>query len=256
MPGFWQPSGCRWKSAVGFVRVTPEQYESITCHSGTGLHLLEDSRCHLSDRNSCTRWPGAWRTLCILSLLISGLAYSSFGCCHHFARPYVCSRRLVRRGGWHDRAISGAVDSGFGRNCSCECLIRNGKAKDSTPICNGRCSTGDPDLGALFCFRPGPFSTCQQRISQCDAGSAFVWPNVWRLHRSFFPCPRIYLRRRKKASKACLGLGDCRFPHTQFHWIHPLLSVPRASPCALQLLWQTDSRGRSILQPLRITAGF
>ena len=94
------------------------------------------------------------------------------------------------------------------------------------------------------------------RISQCDAGSALVWLNVWRLHRGFFPCPRIYLRGHKKASKACLGLGDCRFPHTQFHWIHPLFSVPRASPWALQLLWQAYSRGRSILQPLRILAGF
>jgi len=73
---------------------------------------------------------------------------------------------------------------------------------------------------------------------------------------AFFPCPRIYLRGRKKASKACLGLGDCRFPHTQFHWVHPLFSVPRASPWALHLLWQAYSRGRSILQPLRILAGF
>jgi hypothetical protein len=153
-------------------------------------------------------------------------------------------------------AIGGAFHSVFGRNCNCGCLIGNGNAEDSTPICNGHRGAGDPDFGALFCFRPGPFPTCHQRISQCDAGRALVWLNVWRLHRGFFPCPRIYLRGRKKASKACLGLGDCRFPHTQFHWIHPLLSVPRPSPWALQLLWQAYSRGRSILQPLRILAGF
>jgi hypothetical protein len=85
---------------------------------------------------------------------------------------------------------------------------------------------------------------------------ALVWLDVWRLHRGFFPCPRIYLWGRKKASNACLGLGDCRFPHTQFDWIHPLFCVPRASPWALQFLWQAYSRGRSILQPLRMLAGF
>ena len=60
----------------------------------------------------------------------------------------------------------------------------------------------------------------------------------------------------KRRQNACLGLGDCRFPHTQFHWIHPLFSVPRASPWALQLLWQAYSTGRSILLPLRMLAGF
>jgi len=53
-----------------------------------------------------------------------------------------------------------------------------------------------------------------------------------------------------------LGLGDCRFPHTQFDWIHPLFCVPRASPWALQFLWQAYSRGRSILLTLRMLAGF
>ncbi len=109
---------------------------------------------------------------------------------------------------------------------------------------------------ALFCFQPGPFLTCFQRISQCPARSALVWLNVWRLHRGFFPCPRIYLWGRKKASNACLGLGDCRFPHTQSDRIHPLFSVPRASPWALQLLWQAYSAGRSILLTLRMLAGF
>jgi hypothetical protein len=41
----------------------------------------------------------------------------------------------------------------------------------------------------------------------------------------------------KKASNACLGLGDCRFIHTQSDWIHPVLCVPRTSPWPLQLLW-------------------
>ena len=113
-----------------------------------------------------------------------------------------------------------------------------------------------PIWRSLFCFQPGPFLTCFQRISQYHAGSALVWINVWRLHRGFFPCPRIYLWGRKKASNACLGLGDCRFPHTQFDWIHPLFSVPRASPWALQFLWQAYSRGRSILLTLRMLAGF
>ena len=93
---------------------------------------------------------------------------------------------------------------------------------------------GDPDLVSLFCFQPGPLPTCFQWISQYHAGRALVWLNVWRLHRRFFPCPRIYLWGRKKASNACLGLGDCRFPHTQFDRIHPLFCVPRASPWALQ----------------------
>ena len=70
------------------------------------------------------------------------------------------------------------------------------------------------------------------------------------------PCPRIHLWRRKKASNACLGLGDCRFPHTQFDWIHPLFCVPRASPWTLQFLWQAYSRRRSILLTLRMLAGF
>jgi len=72
----------------------------------------------------------------------------------------------------------------------------------------------------------------------------------------YFPCPRIYLWGRKKASNACLGLGDCRFPHTEFDWIHPLFCVPRASPWALQFLWRAYSRGRSILLTLRMLAGF
>src|SRR5205814_5290398 len=105
-------------------------------------------------------------------------------------------------------------------------------------------------------FQPGPFLTCFQRISQYHARSALVWLDVWRLHRGFFSCPRIYLWGRKTASNACLGLGDCRFPHTQFDWIHPLFSVPRASPWALQFLWQAYSRGRSILPTLRMLAGF
>src|ERR1700758_1177175 len=83
-----------------------------------------------------------------------------------------------------------------------------------------------------------------------------LWLDVWRLHRGFFPCPWICLWRRKEASNACLGLGDCRFPHTQYDWIHPLFCVPRASPWALQFLWQAYSRGRSILLTLRRLAGF
>src|SRR5712672_1085368 len=92
--------------------------------------------------------------------------------------------------------------------------------------------------------------------SQGRARSALVWLDVWRLHRGFFPCPRICLWGRKKASNAGLGLGACRFPHTQFDWIHPLFCVPRASPWALQFLWQAYSRGGSILLTLRMLAGF
>ena len=213
-----------------------------------------DVICRIGTRVPDGRAPGGPNAFCLCSS--TGRRARLSGCCHLFARPYVCSRRLVRIEVLHDTAIGGAFGSVFGRNCSCGCLIENGNAEDSTPICNGHRGTGDPDLGALFCFRPGPFPTCYQRISQCDARSALVWLDVWRLHRGFFPCPRIYLRGRKKASKACLGLGDCRFPHTQFHWIHSLFSVPRASPWALQLLWQAYSRGRSILQPLRMLAGF
>ena len=177
-----------------------------------------------------------------MTLLKSRQACSSFGCCHLFARPYVCSQRLVRIEALHDTAIGVASDTVLGRTCSCGCLIGNRNAEYSTQGCNGHRSTGDPDLGSLFCFQPGPFPTCFRRISQYHAGSSLVWLNVWRLHRGFFPCPRIYLWGRKKASNACLGLADCRFPHTQFDWIHPLFSVPAASPWALQFLWQAYSR--------------
>ena len=76
------------------------------------------------------------------------------------------------------------------------------------------------------------FASSQGRSLLASKGflSALVWLDVWRLHRGFFPCARIHLWGRKKASNACLGLGDCRFPHTQFDWIHPLFCVPRASP--------------------------
>ena len=120
---------------------------------------------------------------------------------------------MSARGDWlrievlHDTAIGGAFDSVFGRNGSCGRLIGNGNAESSTPIRNGHRGTGDPDLGALFCFRRGPFLTCHPRISQCDAASALVWLNVWRLHRGFFPCPRICLRGRKKASESLPGPG-------------------------------------------------
>ena len=94
-------------------------------------------------------------------------------------------------------------------------------------------------------------------ISQRHAGSALVWLNVWRLHGGFFPCPRLHLWGRKKGVRnACVGLGACRFPHTQFDWIRPLFSVPKASACALQFLRQADSRRRSILLTLRMLAGF
>src|SRR5271163_3569948 len=184
---------------------------------------------------------------CISTLLKSRRACSSFGCCHLFARPYVCSRPLVRREVLHDRAIGGASGSVLGRTCSCGCLIGNRKTECSTQVCNDHRSTGDPDLGSLFCFQPGPFLTCFRRISQCHAGSALVWLDVWRLHRGFFPGPWICLWGRKQASNAWLGLGDCRFPDTQFHWIHPLFCVPRTSPGALRFLWRAYSGGRSIL---------
>ena len=183
-------------------------------------------------------------------------ACSSFGCCHRFAQPYVCLRPLVRKEALHDTAIRVALDSDPGRTCRCGCLIGNRNTEYSTQGGNGHRSTGDPDLGSLFCFQPGPFPTCFPRISQYHAGSALVWLNVWRLHRGFFPCPRIYLWRRKTASNACLGLGDCRFLHTQSDWIHPLLCVPRTSPSPLQFLWQAYSRERSILLTLRMLAGF
>jgi hypothetical protein len=155
----------------------------------------------------------------------------------------------------HDTAIGVAFDTVLGRTCSCGCLIGNRNTQYSTQGCNGHRSTGDPDLGSLFCFEPGPFPPCFPRISQYHAGSALVWLNVWRLHCGFFPCPRIYLWGRKTASNACLGLGDCRF-HTQSDWIHPLLSVPRTSPWPLQFLWQAYSRGRSILLTLRMLTAF
>jgi hypothetical protein len=56
--------------------------------------------------------------------------------------------------------------------------------------------------------------------------------------------------------KCPLGLGDCRFLHTQSDWIHPLFPVPKTSPSALQFLWQADSNGRSILLTLRVLAEF
>src|SRR5947209_4389371 len=187
--------------------------EKDRCNSGSGLHLLYRSRCHLPDRHSCTRWRSAWPCQCILTLLNSRLACSSFGCCHLFVRPYVCSQRLVRIEVLHDTAIGGAFDSVLGRACSCGGLIESRNAENSTQGCNGYRSTGDPDLGSLFCFQPGPFPTCFRRISQYHAGSALVWLNVWRLHRGFFPCPRIYVWGRKTASNAGLGLGDCCLLH-------------------------------------------
>ena len=176
--------------------------------------------------------------------------------------PSFCAALYTARGAWsrievlHDTAIGGAFGSVLGRACSCGCLVGSRKTEYSTQVCNGHRSTGDPDLGSLFCFQPGPFPTCFQRISQYHAGRALVWLDVWRLHRSFFPCPRLCLRGCKKASNACVGLGDCRVPHTQFDWIHPLLCVPRISPRPLQFLWQAYSRGRSILLTLRMLAGF
>src|SRR5438477_511463 len=178
------------------------------------------------------------------------------GCKRYLELTARTIRRLRRIEAWHDTAIGGAFDSVLGRACSCGCLVGNRKTECSTQLCNGHRRAGDPDLGSLFCFQPGPFLTCFQRISQYHARSALVWLDVWRLHRGFSPCPRIYLWGRKKASNACLGLGDCRFPHTQFDWIHPLFCVPRASPWALQFLWQAYSRGRSILLTLWMLTGF
>src|SRR6185437_14929614 len=65
-------------------------------------------------------------------MLKSRLASSSSGCCHLFARPYVCSRRVGRIEELHDTAIGGAFDSVFGRDCSCSCLVESRNTEDST----------------------------------------------------------------------------------------------------------------------------
>src|SRR6202451_276084 len=91
---------------------------------------------------------------CISTLLKSRQACSCFGCCHLFARPYVCSRCLVRIEVLHDTAIGGAFDSVLGRAGSCGCLVGNRKTECSTQVCNGHRRTGDPDLGRLFWFSP------------------------------------------------------------------------------------------------------
>jgi len=193
-----QPRAHRGSPIYGKVRFVTHSYprtiwtESFATKRGCTGRSIGQCRDF-----TCTRWPSAWRSQCILTLLKSRQACSSFGCYHLFARPYVCSRRLVRIEALHDTAIGVAFDTVLGRTCSCGCLIGNRNAEYSTQVCNGHRSTGDPDLGSLFCFQPGPFPTCFQRISQYHAGSALVWPNVWRLHRGFFPCPRIYLWGRK-----------------------------------------------------------
>src|SRR5205807_9579537 len=165
----------RMPRSLRCLRIIPRQCASTTCNSRSGLHLLQHSPCHSSDRHSCTRWPSAWRSQCILTLLKSRQACSSFGCCHLFARPYVCSLRLIRIEVSHDTAIGGAFGSVLGRACSCGCLVGNRKTECSTQVCNGHRCIGDPDLGSLFCFQPGPFLTRCQGISQYHARRALVW---------------------------------------------------------------------------------
>jgi len=58
--------------------------------------------------------------------------------------------------------IGGAFDSVLAGLVSCGCLVGNRKTECSTQVCNGHRSTGDPDLGSLFCFQPGPFLTASK----------------------------------------------------------------------------------------------
>ena len=162
---------------------------------------------------------------------------------------------VVRKEALYDTAIRVASDTVLGRTCRCGCLIGNRNTEYSAKGCNGHRSTGDPDLGSLFCFQPGPFTTYLGRASQYHVGIAVVWLSVWRLHRGFFPCPRICLWGRQTASHACLALGDRCFLDTQSDWIHPLLCVPRTSPWPSQFMSQAYSRGvRSILLTVRMLA--
>jgi hypothetical protein len=115
---------------------------------------------------------------------------------------------------------------------------------------------GGSDLCRLFCFQSWPFRTRFPGISQHHAGRALVWLRVWRFHRSIISCSRICVWGRKQARNACLVLSPCGLTHTQLDWIRPLFRLPKTSACAVQVLWQTCSGRRSLLQPLRRLSGF
>jgi len=113
-------------------------------------------------------------------------------------------------------------------------------------------------FGYLFCFQPGPFLTCFQRIFSVHArialwfGLTFGVFNQPRLFFLFFLALWIYfIMGSKKASNACLAWVNSAFsPHTHFDWIHPLVCVSEGLAFGLPFLWQAYSMGRSILLTL------